>query len=70
MWSRCPDSNRRPTLYESAALPTELQRHDRVSVRLIIAFADLETKGFTGVAPEAKSWYDTWSLGTKAYEGS
>ncbi len=26
-WSRCPDLNRRPTLYESAALPAELQRH-------------------------------------------
>lgn len=27
IWSRCPDLNRRPTLYESAALPAELQRH-------------------------------------------
>ncbi len=26
-WSRCPGLNRRPTLYESAALPAELQRH-------------------------------------------
>ena len=32
-WSRWPDSNRWPTLYESAALPTELQRH--VSPRII-----------------------------------
>jgi hypothetical protein len=27
VWSRCPGLNRRPTLYESAALPAELQRH-------------------------------------------
>jgi hypothetical protein len=29
LWSRLPDSNRRPLLYESIALPTELRRHVR-----------------------------------------
>jgi hypothetical protein len=61
MWSRCPDLNRRPTLYERAALPTELQRQIRQSDCLIIASGVPEINDFLTVAPEAKSWYDTWS---------
>ncbi len=26
-WSRLPDSNRRPTVYKTVALPAELRRH-------------------------------------------
>jgi hypothetical protein len=26
-WSRSPESNWRPTVYETVALPTELERH-------------------------------------------
>lgn len=36
IWSRCPDLNRRPTLYESAALPAELQRHQWISVIITV----------------------------------
>lgn len=61
VWSRCPDLNRRPTLYESAALPTELQRHDCAPTDYTIPH--LRNKLIKGVASEAKSWYDTWSLG-------
>lgn len=61
VWSRCPDLNRRPTLYESAALPTELQRHNCAPTDYTIPY--LRNKLTKGVASEAKSWYDTWSLG-------
>lgn len=55
VWSRCPESNRRPTLYESAALPTELQRHG--CILAIITPAGGKTKVDSSVAPEAKNCY-------------
>jgi hypothetical protein len=39
IWSRCPELNRRPTLYESAALPTELQRQS-----VIIGYYSIPTR--------------------------
>lgn len=57
IWSRCPDLNRRPTLYESAALPAELQRHSVEQDYYITK--DSQNKRHWGVAPRDKSCYHT-----------
>ena len=72
-WSHPPESNRRPTDYESVALPTELGWHRNRNRRLDLVCGEStdatvaksvakSTLEFLGNAPESATFYSAMSL--------